>query len=92
MTKAKAALKSFLKTNNIILSSTKKKIGAMIYNTAQVNDLQHLTELVEGVGWTVSVFGGKFDVNTGNRTPVVYYIGPPNTANQLDIDVLVDNI
>ena len=92
MDKAKAALKSFLKTDKIVLSSTKKKIGAMIYNTAQVNDIQHLTELVEAVGWTVSVFSPSFDAITGNKRPASIYLGPPNTANQLDTDDFVDSI
>jgi|2_EtaG_2_1085320.scaffolds.fasta_scaffold43904_2 hypothetical protein len=92
MDKAKAALSSYLKTEKIILSNTKSKIGAMIYTSAQVTDLQHLTSLVEAVKWSVSVFGGKFDVDTGKRTPVTYYLGPPNTSNQLDPDDFVSRI
>jgi len=92
MDKAKSALSSYFKTEKIILSETKNKIGAMIYSTAQVTDLQHLTSLVEAVKWSVSVFGGKFDEVTGKRTPVTYYLGPPNTANQLDPDDFVARI
>ena len=92
MDKAKAALSSYLKKENIILSETKAKIGAMIYTTAQVTDIQHLTSLVEAVKWTVTVFAPSFDATTGNKRPSSIYLGPANTANQLDPDDFVARI
>tara|TARA_R110000824_G_scaffold100674_1_gene239295 strand:+ start:253 stop:534 length:282 start_codon:yes stop_codon:yes gene_type:complete len=89
---AKAQLSSYLKTEKIILSSTRKKVGAMIYNTAQVKDLQHLTTLVEAVGLTVSEFEESFDARTGKKRARSIYLGPPNSANVLEADDFVASI
>ena len=92
MDKAKSALSSYFKTEKIILSDTKAKIGAMIYSTGQVTDLQHLTSFVAAVNWTVTVFAPSFDATTGNKRPESIYLGPANTANQLDPDDFVARI
>ena len=92
MDKAKAALKAYLKKEKIVPSKTKTGVGAMIGKVSQVADLQHLTSLVEAVGWELSYFKEKFDTSTGEKRPAAIYLGPPNKENELDIDDFVDSI
>lgn len=89
---SKSQLTSYLKTEKIVLSPTKRKVGAMIYNTAQVKDLKQLTTLVEAVGYAVSEFEESFDSRTGKKRARSIYLGPPNTANVLDADDFVSSI